>query len=884
MPSRLSSLLVRDGLVGVKRMEKAFQRQVIYGGSLDTIMLEMNLVPEERLTQYLALASGLPPASRDEGGAIEPSALALITAEIAAQFRAVPLSIDGEALRVLVCSPLEISELEDLADLLDRPLQPLITPEYRWHLVYATAYRVEAPARFTTLARQLVVDATPMPVGRAKSVIIEDPASSGPIHDPNRTGPLVPMPPVLPKPSDGRVVAMPAPSDDATERVEMDLDHMRVRTTTMIGIQPARAATHPPPFVSRTPTNEGLGPARPPAVPSVPPANVRNPHAPPGIKNPESAATPPSGVSSVRNVAPPMGVPALPTLTPPSGVPVSRTSTVQSSGVPSPVVDSGRAKLPARGGMRHRGSSEPIATSGRDSPLAVVRARELLATAEDRDTVFLTLLRAARARARYAGLLTVQGGAAIGRLALAEVGIDISAVQKMLIPLDLVSPFRAVVQNQQPHIGPLQSGDPSIDSMVLRLGGSMPPSALLMPIVLRDRVVAVVIAHRVHSDLKLVDVTELLPLASAAADALGRLIVRHKSAGYRAPIATAPDPELDDSQIDTKKIVRKDAEWRTPAPVERPTLPEQPPVSAKPLRRIVEVIDDIERGKEGTVDDAMAEAVERAPETLGELAKRFPGKLRVERFTVAGRALRASQYGGLLELTVRLGSAAAELLIDRMSSPQRDVRFYATLCAAELRPRNAVFTLVERLFDQDYGVREMAIEALAGYPVADLTQALAKARRAVAADDPEMVAAATSAIVQLGDVESVDELIDAIERADRGAEHVRKALIALTAQDFGLSGRKWRKWYDNAAKRHRIEWLIDGLVHKDDSIREIAINDLRRMTGEYFGYHHDLPRKERELAADRWASWWRETGMRRFVHREGDERNRPTALLPARRD
>jgi hypothetical protein len=102
-------------------MEKAFQRQVIYGGSLDTILLEMNLVPEERLTQYLALASGLPPAARDEGGAIEPSALALITAEIAAQFARVPLSIDGDALRVLVCSPLEISELEDLADLLDRP-------------------------------------------------------------------------------------------------------------------------------------------------------------------------------------------------------------------------------------------------------------------------------------------------------------------------------------------------------------------------------------------------------------------------------------------------------------------------------------------------------------------------------------------------------------------------------------------------------------------------------------------------------------------------------------------------------------------------------------------------------------------------------------------
>ena len=38
MTSRLSSLLVRDGVIGVKRMEKAFQRQVLFGGGLDTTL------------------------------------------------------------------------------------------------------------------------------------------------------------------------------------------------------------------------------------------------------------------------------------------------------------------------------------------------------------------------------------------------------------------------------------------------------------------------------------------------------------------------------------------------------------------------------------------------------------------------------------------------------------------------------------------------------------------------------------------------------------------------------------------------------------------------------------------------------------------------------
>ncbi|MDB4958855.1 MAG: ral secretory system protein domain protein [Myxococcales bacterium] len=835
MPSRLSSLLVRDGLVGVKRMEKAFQRQVIYGGSLDTILLEMNLVPEERLTQYLALASGLPPASRDEGAQIQASAIELVPREISEQFRAVPLAVERDALRMLVCSPLEINELEDLADLLDRPLQPLICPEYRWHLVYATAYSLDPPARFTTLARQLEVDAAPTAVGRARSVIIEDGATRhSRATDPNLTVPLV-TPPVLPvqqpaRPApaahalapvaaDQQTMRVPAASEPIDQELVAPAEHVRNRRVTVMGVVPNPART------------ELVQPRR--AADSIPPR-----------------ATP-------------------------------------ASGVPQQFSDSKRSKQPSAPvvkAVRKAPQSAPIDTSGRDSPLAIVRAREMLAVAEDRDTVFLTLLRATRSRARYAGLLTVQGGAAIGRVALAETGIDTAAVQKVLIPLDSVSPFRTVVSNKQPHIGAIVSGDPGIDSMVLRLGGTMPPSALIMPISLRDRVVALVIAHRVHSDLKLVDITELLPLAGAAADALGRLIVRHKAAGYRSPATQPAVVEIEADLIDTKKLSRPEGEWRNPAPVAAPSVADledgtELSIVAEPPRPIDEVLSEIESSNEAGAEDAIADAVERSHEAVGVLMKRFPGKLRVERFAVTGRPLRAAQYGGLLELVVRLGSAASELLIETMSSPQRDVRFYATVCTAELRPRNAVFALVERVFDQDYGVRATAIEALSGYPLQDLSHALARARRAVHSTDPEVVAAAAAAIVELGDVDAVTDLIGALERSDRGSEHVRRALVALTAQDFGSSDRKWRKWWDGARNRHRIEWLIEGLGHKEDAIREAAINDLRRLTGEYFGYHHDLPRKEREAAAERWSSWWRETGQRRF-EKHDDERNRPTGVLP----
>ncbi len=147
-----------------------------------------------------------------------------------------------------------------------------------------------------------------------------------------------------------------------------------------------------------------------------------------------------------------------------------------------------------------------------------------------------------------------------------------------------------------------------------------------------------------------------------------------------------------------------------------------------------------------------------------------------------------------------------------------------------------------------------------------------------------MVGAAAGALVALGDTEAVPDLIGVIERNDRSGDHARRALIQLTAQDFGASERKWRKWYEAARRRHRIEWLIEGLGHKEDAIRENAINVLRRLTGEYFGYHHDLPRRERDAAAERWSSWWRDAGHRRFSTEPDNERHRPTAELPSRRE
>src|SRR5262249_40991302 len=148
--------------------------------------------------------------------------------ELAEQYRAVPVAFEQDAIRILVCAPLELTELEDLADLLDRPLQPLITPEYRWNLVYASAYGLDPPARFTTLARSLDVDPAAA-VGRAPSIIVDAPGATRLSVDLADSGlPALHGKRLGPVPPDAETLKLLASDNPA-------LDDLRSRRHTIIG-------------------------------------------------------------------------------------------------------------------------------------------------------------------------------------------------------------------------------------------------------------------------------------------------------------------------------------------------------------------------------------------------------------------------------------------------------------------------------------------------------------------------------------------------------------------------------------------------------------------------------------------------------------------------
>ncbi len=121
----------------------------------------------------------------------------------------------------------------------------------------------------------------------------------------------------------------------------------------------------------------------------------------------------------------------------------------------------------------------------------------------------------------------------------------------------------------------------------------------------------------------------------------------------------------------------------------------------------------------------------------------------------------------------------------------------------------------------------------------------------------ERALGAVIGITELRDRLAVPALIDLVVSKDRElVDAARQALIEITKQDFGKRRRRWRNWLAAHGEEARVEWLFAGLSHRVPEIRFASSEELWKITGEYFGYHHESPKRERDEARDRWRNWW----------------------------
>lgn len=810
MTSRLSSLLVRDGLVRVHRMEHVFQRQVIHGGTLDTILLEMGLVEGPRLQQYLSLATGLPPAHAEP---LEPdeALLKVCTQEIANAHKVAPVKLEDGALEVLVCDPVDVETLESLANTLDVRVQPMVVPEYQFQLALAKLYGQEVGERFSRLAAAHIQSGSNGAAIKQVPVVTigERTITAVNIDDDNPDAVPHEIRSEITQPADTRerVRGKRPPAEQPARRMTMELNTDSLREHVMA--TKAMAADTPKIVVDT-----------------------------PAVEAPELSAELPARGSQDDDTS----------------------KTVEMSAAEMPAMDSGPAA--AEASTAEASTAEPAQRAEKAeaqlfAAISADEARAMLDLSEDRDEIFIILLRAMRKHARHVALFTLKGSAATGRIALSKAGFDDEEIREISVDLGPDSRFQKVATSKAFSVGPLTASDAGVCAALEKLGGGeIPKSALLLPIVVRDRVIAIAVAHNRDRGINVGRVTELLPLGTATADAVNRLLAKLRAqassagSGSEAAIVATQMAASPSAPIAGQSLAR------AASPSESSTLP----IASAAM---IELFSRLESDDRQVFEDACTEAIAKSDEAIEHLRFCFPGKLVRPRESSTER-LKAAEHGPILDLITRIGAPCGTALSEKMSDADREVRYYATLCAAEIRPPEVLNELVERLFDTDEKIRELAVEALRGYPSEERSKALDFARRALHSEDNGRVKVAADGLTKLADTSAIPDLIDAHSRGGDAASVSRSALFQLSAQDFGNSTRKWRSWWEKNQERHPIEWMLDGLNSKSAEVRQHACEVLRSMSGEYFGYGHDLPKKERDKTRQLWMDWWNKSGKERF--------------------
>jgi hypothetical protein len=273
----------------------------------------------------------------------------------------------------------------------------------------------------------------------------------------------------------------------------------------------------------------------------------------------------------------------------------------------------------------------------------------------------------------------------------------------------------------------------------------------------------------------------------------------------------------------------------------------------------------------GADDDAGQAIVLMGERAVSAIMARFPGPLApgVERDSLALPP--ASSCGPLLALLVAIGNNAVLQVAQRATSIISEDRFWAAHVLSEIPCVESAEVVGTMLFDDDLSVRRSARRA-----TAQLVASVPEAAAVVApmleqairgpADRPAKRFVAIEALGELAIPATIPALIALLSDPGQDiAEAVHRTLVQITCQDFGRDARRWFDWFDANAGRHRVEWVIDALMHESGELRRIAADALLPVVGNDLGYDPYESREERASAHVRYLLWWEREGRVQFA-------------------
>ena len=148
MAIRLGELLIKKNLLTQAQLEEALQAQVIFGGTLGTILIEMGLISENVLAEILANLINIPCLKPDQLENIPEHVINIISPELAEKHNVVPVAVSGKKLTLAMESPHDLKSIDEISFRTGYIVQPILALEVRLIFALEEYYGVKRTMRY----------------------------------------------------------------------------------------------------------------------------------------------------------------------------------------------------------------------------------------------------------------------------------------------------------------------------------------------------------------------------------------------------------------------------------------------------------------------------------------------------------------------------------------------------------------------------------------------------------------------------------------------------------------------------------------------------------------------------------------------------------------
>ena len=136
----LGSILVRKQILSREDLDRAMERQRVSGRRLGDILVDEGLVDPDEVSEAIAEQLGIPCLRSSDLIRPDAAAIELLTADQAAKYRALPLEVVGDRLRIAMADPLDLVTRDDLEKVTGKKLQPVVLSSDLLHKAIGASY------------------------------------------------------------------------------------------------------------------------------------------------------------------------------------------------------------------------------------------------------------------------------------------------------------------------------------------------------------------------------------------------------------------------------------------------------------------------------------------------------------------------------------------------------------------------------------------------------------------------------------------------------------------------------------------------------------------------------------------------------------------------